>query len=71
MDRRKLEQEIADFLATAPSQEDRLRLAATLLHQSINVLSLFGEYTRGAAEDALQAVLDAAELMHVKNIWDV
>jgi hypothetical protein len=68
MDRKKLEQDIAEFLATAPSQEDRLRLAATLLHQAANVLAIFGEYTRGAAEDALQAVLDTAEQMHTK-IW--
>jgi len=70
MDRKKLETEIAEYLATAPPHDERLKLAATLLHQSINVLSLFGEYTRGAAEDALQAVLDTAEQMHIKNIWD-
>jgi len=69
MNRKKLEQDIAEFLGTAPSQEDRLRLAATLLHQAANVLAIFGEYTRGAAEDALQTVLDTAEQMHIK-IWD-
>jgi hypothetical protein len=69
MDRKKLEQEIAEFLATAPSQDERLRLAATLLHQAANVLAVFGEYTLGAAEDALQTVLDTAEQMHIK-IWD-
>jgi len=70
MDRKMFETEIAEYLATAPPQDERLRLAATLLHQATNVLSLFGEYTRGAAEDALQAVLDTAEQMHIENIWD-
>ena len=69
MDRKQLEQQIADYLATAPPHDERLRLAATLLHQAINALTIFGEYTRGAAEDALQAVLDTGQQMHIK-IWD-
>jgi len=69
MNRKKLEQDIAEFLATAPSQDERLRLAATLLHQAANVLAIFGEYTRGAAEDALQTVLDTAEQMHI-DVWE-
>lgn len=60
---------IAKIRHQPPPHDERLKLGATLLHQSINVLSVFGEYTRGAAEDALQAVLDTAEQMHVK-VWD-
>jgi|GEM_PF-3314905 len=69
MDRKQLEQQIADYLATAPPHDERIRLAATLLHQATNVLAIFGEYTRGAADDALQSVLDTAEQMHIK-VWD-
>ena len=69
MDRKEFEQEIAEFLGTSPSPEDRLRVAATLLHQSSHVVAVFGEHTRGAVEDALQAVLDTADQMHI-DVWE-
>ena len=69
MNRKELEQQIAEFLANTPSQDERLRLAATLLHQANNLLASFGEETRRGAEDAMQDVLDTAEQMDI-DVWE-
>jgi len=69
MKRKRIEQLVAEFIAGNPSRDERFRLAATMLHQSVIVLEPVDDATTDTAQDALQAVLDMAGLFGI-DIWN-